>query len=166
MVTYTAWSIESSVARDLPNITAWTTARLMPLTGMITRCSRWGRSNTRSSRTASSFDCESYWRRMKSMMPTRVGIMITTRKAPSTNFTDVTTTAITPVSTAPTALIASRYRQPGSRVRSQWRTMPVCEIVKSMNTPTAYSGISAWVEPPPAITTRAAIPPSSMIPVE
>ena len=32
----------ASVARDRPNITAWTTARLMPLTGMITRCSRCG----------------------------------------------------------------------------------------------------------------------------
>ena len=29
--------------------------------------------------------------------------------------------------------------------------MPDCAIVKSMNTPTAYSGIRAWVEPPPAI---------------
>ena len=44
--------------------------------------------------------------------------------------------------------------------------MPDWEMVKSMNTPTAYSGISAWVEPPPAITTRAATTPSSRMPVE
>ena len=70
-----------------------------------------------------------------------------------------------PVSTQPTALIVSRRRQPWLLVRSQWRTMPACEIVKSMNTPTAYSGISAWVEAPPAMTTAPATEPSRMIPV-
>ena len=44
--------------------------------------------------------------------------------------------------------------------------MPDCEIVKSMNTPTAYSGISACVEPPPMITTTLATAPSTRIPVE
>ena len=68
------------------------------------------------------------------------------------NFTEVTTTAMMPVSTQPTALIVSRRRQPWLLVRIQWRTMPACEIVKSMNTPTAYSGIRAWVEAPPATT--------------
>ena len=82
------------------------------------------------------------------------------------NFTEVTTTAMMPVSTQPTALIVRRRRQPWLLVRSQWRTMPACEIVKSMNTPTAYSGISAWVEAPPAMTTAPATEPSRMIPVE
>ena len=49
---------------------------------------------------------------------------------------------------SPIALIASRRRQPGSaRSRSQCRIMPAWLIVKSMNTPTAYSGISRWVSP-------------------
>ena len=95
-----------------------------------------------------------------------MGIRITTRYAPATNLTDVTTIAITPVSTAPVALIVNRRRHPVSRVRSQCLTMPDCAIVKSMNTPTAYSGIRAWVEPPPAITTRLATVPRMMIPVE
>ena len=60
-----------------------------------------------------------------------------TNHAPSRNLTEVTTIAITPVSTAPTALIDSRRRQPVSFVRSQCRTMPLWAIVKSMNTPTA-----------------------------
>ena len=39
-------------ASERPKLTAWTTARLMPLTGMITRCSRCGPGRTPSSRTA------------------------------------------------------------------------------------------------------------------
>ena len=67
-MTNTAWSIDGSVASELPNITAWTTERLMPLTGITTRCSRCGRSNTRSSRTSSSAAWASYWRRMNSII--------------------------------------------------------------------------------------------------
>ena len=54
VVTNIAWIIDGSVASERPNITAWTTERLMPLTGITTRCSRWGLSNTRSARTSSS----------------------------------------------------------------------------------------------------------------
>ena len=41
------------------------------------------------------------------------------------------------VSTAPIALIAALRCHPGSRERSQWRTMPNCESVNEMNTPIA-----------------------------
>ena len=45
---------------DRPKLTAWTTARLMPLTGTITRCSRCGPGRIPSSRTASSASWRSY----------------------------------------------------------------------------------------------------------
>ena len=59
----------------------------------------------------------------------------------------VTTTATTPVSTAPRPLSARRPRQPDPRTDNQWRTMPLWLIVNDTNTPTEYSGISACVSP-------------------
>ena len=53
------------------------------------------------------------------------------------NFTEMTTIAMIPVSTAPTALIVRRGASRASSSRSQCRTMPDWLIVKSMNTPTA-----------------------------
>ncbi len=70
-----------------------------------------------------------------------------TSQAPSKNLTAVTTTATIAVRIAPNALIERRFCQPADRSRSQCRIMPVWLIVKSMNTPTAYSGIRAWVLP-------------------
>ncbi len=67
------------------------------------------------------------------------------------NLTAVTTMATAPVRIAPNALIVSRRRQPAVRSRSQCRIIPVWLIVKSMNTPTAYSGISRWVFAPKPI---------------
>ena len=87
-----------------------------------------------------------------------------TIQAPSKNLTEVTMTATVPVSTAPNALIDRRRRQPGERSRSQCRIIPDWLIVKSMNTPTAYSGISRWVSPrkmtmsPAASVARTTIP--------
>ena len=52
VVMNTAWSIDGSATSDLPNMTACTTERLMPFTGITTRCLRCGRSNTMSSRTS------------------------------------------------------------------------------------------------------------------
>ena len=44
--------------------------------------------------------------------------------------------------------------------------MPACEIVKSMKTPTAYSGMRAWVLPLAATTSDAATSPSATMPIE
>ena len=40
-------------------------------------------------------------------------------------------------------LSTADFCQPGSRVCRQCATMPACDSVKLVNTPTAYSGISA-----------------------
>ena len=52
------------------------------------------------------------------------------------NLVIVTMTSTSPVATAPMPLITALRFQPRSRVRSQWRTMPVCESVNEVNTPT------------------------------
>ena len=45
--------------------------------------------------------------------------------------------------------------QPGSCSFWWWRTMPACDSVNDVNTPTAYSGISALVMPPKAMISSA-----------
>ena len=45
-------------------------------------------------------------------------------QAPSANFAMAKISVTMPVATAPTPLIAMLRRQPGSRPRHQWRTMP------------------------------------------
>ena len=59
-----------------------------------------------------------------------------TIQAPSQNFTEATTTKTTPVRTAPAPLTRLRQAQPEPRSLRQCRTMPVCDSVKQMNTPT------------------------------
>ena len=73
---------------------------------------------------------------MNSIIATRIGIRITTRYAPSTNFTLTTTTRTTAVRTAPNALTAARQTQPDSRTLRQWMTIPIWLSVKQTNTPT------------------------------
>ena len=63
-------------------------------------------------------------------------MIATTIHAPSSNLPMPTTIATTPVAKAPSALIAALTSQPRDRRRSQRRTMPVCDSVKAMNTPT------------------------------
>ena len=70
--------------------------------------------------------------------------------APLVNFVVATISVTIAVATAPTALITTPRCQFGSRSFRWWRTMPVCDSVNDMNTPTAYSGISALVTPPNA----------------
>ena len=84
---------------------------------------------------------------MNNIIPTRSGTRMTTRYAPCSNFSYTTMASTTAVRTAPAALIASRQCQPASRTRSQCRTIPVWLRVKHRNTPTEYSGMSAWVSP-------------------
>ena len=68
---------------------------------------------------------------------TRAGMTSTTIQAPCANFVTAITTVTIAVAVAPTPLIAIRHRQPLERSRSQCRTMPDCESVNEMKTPTA-----------------------------
>ncbi len=49
----------------------------------------------------------------------------------------MTTTVTTPVSSAPTPFMTARRHQPGVRSLNQRTTMPDCDRVKLVNTPTA-----------------------------
>jgi hypothetical protein len=51
-----------------------------------------------------------------------------------------------------------------SRSRNQWRIIPLWLMVKSMNTPTAYSGMSRCVSPWKSTTSDAAMVARTMIP--
>jgi len=68
---------------------------------------------------------------------TSVGTTITTIHAPWVNFVAAMTSVTMPVVTAPTPLMTSRWRQPGSRRYHHRRTIPDCDSVKEMKTPTA-----------------------------
>ena len=84
--------------------------------------------------------------------------------APSVNFDTTTTRATSPVAAQPTALTTIEARQPGSRSRRWCTTMPAWLSVNPVNTPKAYSGMSAEMLPPkmaikmPARTARKMIP--------
>ena len=126
----------TSVASVRPKITAWTTARLIPFTGMTTRCSRWGVGDHVVIADGQLGRLAAYWRWMNVISPTRTGIRTMTISDWGA-LAIVTTTATIAVSVQPNALIASRRRQPGGRSRRQCRIIPAWLIVKSMNTPTA-----------------------------
>ena len=74
---------------------------------------------------------------MTTNVVTRIGITTTTIHAPSRNFVTVSVTRTTEVTSAPIPLTHMRRRQPGSRSRSQRRTMPLCDSEKERKTPTA-----------------------------
>ena len=89
-----------------------------------------------------------------------------TIQAPSRNFVLTITTATTPVISAPTPLTTARHRQPDVRKRHQCRTIPDCDNVNEMNTPTAYRGIIRWVEALKTTSRTIATRASPMIPLE
>src|SRR5437764_1964718 len=97
---------------------------------------------------------------------TSSGIATITSHAPSANFVQMTTRSATPVAVAPTALTASLCRQPGSRLRSQYRTIPDCDSVKAVNTPITYRWISESTLALYAQRSATATPVSTMIPFE
>jgi hypothetical protein len=68
---------------------------------------------------------------------TSIGMIAAGTQAPSVNLDTTTTRATTPVATAPTALITRLDRQRGSFIRRWCTTMPDCESVKPVKTPTA-----------------------------
>ena len=61
---------------------------------------------------------------------------ISTIQAPVKNFSYATTTNTTPVRMAPKPLTMLRHAQPELRYLPQWMTIPACDSVKQMNTPT------------------------------
>ena len=65
-----------------------------------------------------------------------------TSHAPCANFVQMTIAVTSPVADAATALIRRRWRQPGSRVRHQYRTIPDCDKVNAVKTPITYRWIS------------------------
>src|SRR4051812_9766377 len=141
---------------DRATLIARTVARLSDGIGTMARSSRNGALTTYPGRSARWRADAAYWRLMNSMMPTRVGIRITTRYAPPANFSNTTIASTTAVRIVPRALIAIRRHHPGSRLRRQWRTMPPWLNVKHTNTPTEYSGMSSVVTPPKATISTAA----------
>ena len=90
---------------------------------------------------------------------------ITMSHAPRANFATAKMSVTIPVATAPIPLIVMLRRQPASRPRHQWRTMPACESVIDVKTPTAYSGISASTRPPNTASTAIARTASATMPV-
>ena len=65
------------------------------------------------------------------------GITMIGTQAPLVNFVIATMMSTMNVATAPTPLITVLRFQPGSRSFWWWRTMPACESVNDVNTPTA-----------------------------
>ncbi len=125
--TFAAWSgsSEMNTARmssptERPTLIACTVARSSPGIGTTTRSSRIGGPTIRSGRTASSALERPYWRLMNSIIATRSGTRITTRYAPSRNFSNTTIPRTTAVRTPPKAFTASRHCQPDSRTSRQW----------------------------------------------
>ena len=71
-------------------------------------------------------------------------------QAPRANLATAKTIVTIRVEKAPKPLIAALLRQPGPLLLSQCRTMPAWDRVIEVNTPIAYSGISASTVPPKA----------------
>ena len=63
--------------------------------------------------------------------------MMTMTPAPSLNRVTPLISRTSAVMTVPVALITSPSRHPFSRSRNQRDTMPACDIVNAVNTPTA-----------------------------
>ena len=74
---------------------------------------------------------------------------MTTIQAPDRNLVKEITSATSSVVSAPSPLIAKLRHQPffTLRRRHQWRTIPPCERVNDMKTPTAYRLMRLVVSP-------------------
>ncbi len=77
-----------------------------------------------------------------------------------------TITVTSPVSVAPTALIAIRCRQRPSRWRSQWRIIPIWARVNATKTPSTYRWTSSFVFALKPISSAIASTASTRIPFE
>ena len=87
-------------------------------------------------------------------------------QAPSRNLLAPTITKVTPVARAPTAFTMALGFHPLLRSRRQCITIPTCDNVQAKNTPTANSGIKAWLLPEKTTINTAAEPARSKIPFE
>jgi len=94
------------------------------------------------------------------------GSITSTIHAPSTNLLTATIISVIDVAAAPSPLIRAFAPQRGPRVCTQWTTIPAWDSVNARKTPTANSGISAWVSPPNTMISRALKPASTSIPLE
>ena len=124
-----------SSPRVRPTFTAWTTARLMPLTGTTTRWRRCGRRISASVATRSSASWERYCRFTHTITPTMAGITIGAIHAPLGTFAIVMMIQTTAVITPPTRLSTARHLQPRVRSFTQWITMPDWLIEKDRKIP-------------------------------
>ena len=95
-----------------------------------------------------------------------IGMITAGIHAPSVNFETTTTRATTPVVKLPTPLMTALARQFGSFRRKWCRTMPAWLRVNPVNTPNAYSGISALMLPLKMMTRMPAMTASTMMPLE
>ena len=86
--------------------------------------------------------------------------------APLVNFVTATIRSTTSVATAPTPLSTALRCHPAPAAGDGGAPCPNCDSVNEVNTPTAYSGISALVRPPNATSSAAAAAASTMIPFE
>jgi hypothetical protein len=66
----------------------------------------------------------------------------------------------------PIELMIALRIHPGSLRRSHLRTIPICEIVNDIKTPTAYMGSNLWVSPLKSKIKTDATAPSTIIPLE
>ena len=147
-----------------PKRTAWTTSRVTSAAGIITRWCRRGGPMTLPGGPRSR--ARRWVLAPDEQHPADEGGMMTTiSHAPSANLATAKMTVTMPVATAPKPLIAMLRRQPSPRSRRQWTTIPACDSVIEVNTPMAYSGISASTRPPNAARTTIDRTASATIPV-
>ena len=100
------------------------------------------------------------------MASTTPGPSTSTIQAPTVNFVTTTTSRTAPVARAPTMFRVAEVRHPGSRSRSQWRTMPSCDNENAVKTPTMYSATSTVTRAPAKAISRAAASDRAMMPLE
>jgi len=68
---------------------------------------------------------------------TIAGIAMAGIHAPVVNFDTITVISTMPVAVTPSPLTTWPARQPRSRSVAWWRTMPICDTVNPVSTPTA-----------------------------
>src|SRR5664280_2275477 len=121
---------------DRATFSAWTTALFTPGIGITTRLWRCGWGTAAPGRICSWRADEAYWWRMNIIIAISVGMKMRTIHAPLKNFSYATTRKTTPVRMAPNPLTRLRHAQPELLSLRQWMTMPACDSVKQMKTPT------------------------------
>ena len=86
--------------------------------------------------------------------------------APLVNLVAATMIRTIRVANDPMPFTTTPRRHPRSRRRRWWTTMPACDSVNDVNTPTAYRGIRALVRPPKAMSRPLAASARNTMPLE